>query len=314
MLATINSLPSRAARRTWTLLALAAAPVLIWPTIQAAPPAQNSTRENSGSASNNSKNPTVDAAAVPGLPGRDGNINVAVEYLPRPTAEEAKILRALEMPFDVDHLDTPFEECLKSLGEKAGIRIVPDARRLTEAGIPLDAPITLSLHDRSLELVLKRILETFGDDPNSKTPNLGFFVEDDELKITLDAHASGTLVTYWYPVWDLLPRTAGPDSEPANLHVSNKVAAGMPSPLPLQIATQRHDFTLIDAITTTIQPDSWEDLNGPGSMAYAREIGCLVIRQTQPTHREIVKLLRLWREARDLRQTATSGDVPGTTK
>jgi hypothetical protein len=88
----------------------------------------------------------------------------------------------------------------------------------------------------------------------------------------------------------------------------------MPSPLPLQIATQRHDFTLIDAITTTIQPDSWEDLNGPGSMAYAREIGCLVIRQTQPTHREIVKLLRLWREARDLRQTATSGDVPGTTK
>lgn len=57
---------------------------------------------------------------------------------------------------------------------------------------------------------------------------------------------------------------------------------------------------LIDAITNTIEPDSWEDLSGPGTYTYVKETGCLVIRQTWAIHRKILQLLRDLREAKHL--------------
>ncbi len=55
---------------------------------------------------------------------------------------------------------------------------------------------------------------------------------------------------------------------------------------------------LVQAIITNIQPDSWEELSGPGSWTYVRETGSLVIRQTWHIHREILQLLRDLRAAR----------------
>lgn len=286
MLASIHSLPSRAARRTWILLALAATLALMWPTIHAAPVAPKSTY-----------------AVENGV--------IAVEYLPRPSSEEAKILRALEMPVDVDFSETPLEDCLKSLAQKARIPIVLDTRRLADENLALDVPISLSLHGRTLELVLKRLFETYAVDEKSPGPDFGFLIEEDELKITTAVSVEGSLPVRWYPVWDLWPAVG---SDPANQPSSARATPGFGSASRLQIAAQRRDFSLMDAITTTIQPDSWEDLSGPGSMVYASDLGCLVIRQTQSAHREIVKLLRLWREARGLKRAAAAGDVRRVTE
>jgi hypothetical protein len=57
---------------------------------------------------------------------------------------------------------------------------------------------------------------------------------------------------------------------------------------------------LVDAITSTIEPDSWENLSGPGTYTYVKETGCLVIRQTWAIHRQILQLLRDLREAQHL--------------
>jgi hypothetical protein len=57
---------------------------------------------------------------------------------------------------------------------------------------------------------------------------------------------------------------------------------------------------LVDAITNTIEPDSWEELSGPGTYTYVKETGCLVIRQTWAIHRQILQLLRDLREAKHL--------------
>ena len=61
------------------------------------------------------------------------------------------------------------------------------------------------------------------------------------------------------------------------------------------------DFnSLMNLISTTIQPDSWEDLSGPGSMMPYRITHSLVVRQTWAVHRQILQLLRDLREAKRL--------------
>jgi general secretion pathway protein D len=64
------------------------------------------------------------------------------------------------------------------------------------------------------------------------------------------------------------------------------------------------DFnSLMNLITTTVQPDSWEELSGPGSVMPYRTTLSLVIRQTQAVHEEIADLLGQLRRLQDLQVT-----------
>ena len=62
------------------------------------------------------------------------------------------------------------------------------------------------------------------------------------------------------------------------------------------------DFTsLMNLISTTVQPDSWEDLSGPGSImpvTLPDQSRTLAIRQTQAVHDEVSRLLADLRKAR----------------
>lgn len=52
------------------------------------------------------------------------------------------------------------------------------------------------------------------------------------------------------------------------------------------------DFdSLIELITTTIAPDTWEDVGGPGTIAPFAKNRSLVIRQSEEVHEEIIELL-----------------------
>ncbi|PQO29968.1 hypothetical protein [Blastopirellula marina] len=54
---------------------------------------------------------------------------------------------------------------------------------------------------------------------------------------------------------------------------------------------------LIDLLTTTIEPDTWEDLGGAGSIApFQRRADCLAIAQTQSAHRKLRQGLESLRE------------------
>jgi len=64
------------------------------------------------------------------------------------------------------------------------------------------------------------------------------------------------------------------------------------------------DFdSLITLITTTVQPDTWEDVGGPGTVAEFETNLSLVIRQTEEVHEEIVDLLEQLRRMQDLQVT-----------
>ena len=64
------------------------------------------------------------------------------------------------------------------------------------------------------------------------------------------------------------------------------------------------DFdTLIELITSTIAPTSWDDVGGPGSVVGFDGNLSLVVSQTQEVHQDIVDLLQQLRRLQDLQVT-----------
>jgi general secretion pathway protein D len=64
------------------------------------------------------------------------------------------------------------------------------------------------------------------------------------------------------------------------------------------------DFdTLIELITTTVKPQTWDEVGGPGSVSEFPNNLSLVISQTQDVHEEIVDLLEQLRKNQDLQVT-----------
>ncbi|MGE0609563.1 MAG: hypothetical protein AB7O62_20905 [Pirellulales bacterium] len=80
------------------------------------------------------------------------------------------------------------------------------------------------------------------------------------------------------------PGTDGPSGGPGGL-------GGVPQP----------DFdSLIELITSTIEPQSWDEVGGPGTIEEFRLNLSLVISQTQDVHEQIVDLLQQLRRLQDL--------------
>ena len=55
--------------------------------------------------------------------------------------------------------------------------------------------------------------------------------------------------------------------------------------------------TLVETITTTVKPQSWDEVGGPGSVSEVPKSKCLVISQTRDVHDEVLTLLRALRAA-----------------
>lgn len=68
-------------------------------------------------------------------------------------------------------------------------------------------------------------------------------------------------------------------------------------------ATQADFDALIDLITSTIKPTSWDTVGGPGSIAQFETNLSLVVSQTQDVHDDIVDLLEQLRKLQDLQVT-----------
>ncbi len=90
--------------------------------------------------------------------------------------------------------------------------------------------------------------------------DLTYLIQDEVLKITSKEKADEVLITQVYRL--------------------NGVVS--------QNDRTRHTAQLIDLITSTIQPDSWQDQGGPGSIDPFR--GLLVVSQKLDVHEEIQAL------------------------
>jgi hypothetical protein len=291
MLPALNQTASRASRRALMLLAVAAAATLALPTLKWAPAPKPAAADDKGSAAQNEKNDKGSSAAQSekksAEPATAPRTPPMVEYLPRPSKDEQKILASLSKPTTVEFVDLPLEDCITFLAVYHDLNVWLDKGTLADEGVALDQPITLKLAGVSFRSVLNLVLQPL---------QLTYVVEDDVMKITTAAKAAEKLITRTYPVGDLYQgRVTADETVPAE-----KAA-------PKDRPTVLRPGDLEKAIMKTVEPDSWDDTKkNPASITYVKESGSLVIRQSWGAHTKILDLLRDLREAKG----KTDGDRP----
>jgi len=187
------------------------------------------------------------------------------------SASEERIRAALDAPTEISFLNTPLQDVVEHLADLHHINIQIDRRRLEEVGLQLDTPVSRILRGGTLRSALNLML---------KEIDLTYIVRNDALIITTQEAAEQQLRTVVYPVEDL---------------VTTKNEHGKPL---------EPDFdSLIDLITSTVKPTSWDCVGGPGSIAPFEAGMALVFSQTDEVHQEVAELLRHLRESQSLVRT-----------
>jgi hypothetical protein len=176
------------------------------------------------------------------------------------------IRKALTQPIEVRFVETPFGEAMECLQQTLKIPIQLDLKALTDAGVAADTPITRNLRGSSARKTLELILREL---------DLTWVIDDGVLLVTTPDRAENRLQTTVYDVGDLV-RAVDEQGHPAN------------------------DFDqLVEVITSTIKPTSWDTAGGPGSIApfETDRSALLVVSQTQRVHEELETLLADLRKA-----------------
>jgi len=174
-------------------------------------------------------------------------------------AHEDRIYRELEEPTNLDFIDTPLKDAVEYLSGGHDIPIVLDERSLDRFGLSTETPISIQLSNVSLRSGLNQMLTEL---------DLTFVVQDEVLEITTVERAQTLMKVRVYPVDDLLP-------DKAPVARSDKSYARADS--------------LIDTITTSIDPDTWNQAGGPGTIRSFGDV--LVVGQSEATHAKIGGLL-----------------------
>lgn len=188
-------------------------------------------------------------------------------------AARRQIDEALNADVSIEIEDGTIEDALQQLHKAAGVNIVIDVQAFEEEGISTDSRVSLHVSGVSLRSALKILLSPF---------HLTTLIEDEVLKVTSEQAAEGKQIVAAYQVKDLLQTDTG----------------GTP------------DFdSLIELITTVVEPDSWQDVGGPGAVAASPATTSLVVRQTQAAHEEIQRLFTTLRNLVSTDATGTSANV-----
>ncbi|MFV0444237.1 MAG: hypothetical protein ACK5Q5_11770 [Planctomycetaceae bacterium] len=244
--------------------------------------------------------------------------------------EEMRVREALDKPVSLHFQDEPLAAVLEHINATQLINVVADEAGLMDSGVQASTPITINVDGIKLKSALNLILVPL---------DLSYTIEDEVLKITSRLRQQGDLEAQVYPVADLvvpvtvdtpasvfqpgsgfgqlqnggqLPSSSGmPNMGVGFGQVADPLNAGFPtvngSPSGTPQQSDRlanYDFqSLMQLITQTIEPESWDEFGGQATIAEHGGTLSLVIRQTQRVHQEIADLLEQLRRLQDLQVT-----------
>ncbi|HUG67674.1 MAG TPA: hypothetical protein VMM76_07975, partial [Pirellulaceae bacterium] len=205
--------------------------------------------------------------------------------VPQPTAfilgqKGNELIRAaLDKPLTAVFEDVPLHEAIEFIVEAKNIPIVIDTRALEGFGIDTSTPINAKFKETPLRFALARVLHEL---------ELVYTIRDEVLVITTPEEEEAQLLIGLYPVRDLVQIAGAPLDDLSGTYA---------------------DFdSLINVFTSTIAPDTWDEVGGPGAIEPLQRAPTLVISQTQAIHEQISALLTTLREAK--KQAAVGhGDV-----
>ncbi|MEX0820216.1 MAG: hypothetical protein WD070_11515, partial [Pirellulaceae bacterium] len=189
----------------------------------------------------------------------------------------AAIRHALDQPFTAEFEDVSLKEVAEFVSESIGIPIVIDTRALEDYGIDTSIPITGKFTETPLRFALARMLNE---------QELTYIIRDEVILITTPEVCECKMDIGLYPVRDLVQEGEVLIAEPSG-------------------ATNCDFDSLIATIESTIAPESWESVGGPGAISALLPVPTLVLSQTQAVHEEIAELLVNLRAAKKLESGRT---------
>jgi hypothetical protein len=177
---------------------------------------------------------------------------------------------ALAKPCTFNYIDTPLRDLVAQLAKQIDVPLVL-SKRIQDAGVSFEEPATSTVGRVPLKTGLKLLLSNW---------NLTYIVQDEVIIITTveDAQIPENLETRVYPVRDLV-------------HARRERETNF----------ERYDFDpTIELITSTIEPDSWQEVGGPGAISGSDETASLVITTRRDLHDRVGGVLTTMRRARSL--------------
>ncbi len=241
----------------------------------------------------------------------------------RKSDKEKEIESKLTMPVNLNFTNILLKDAIEDLRSFYGINIVPDMPALEQEGISLDRPVSLKLEQVSLKSALNLLLHSV---------HLTYVIKDEVLQITTESHARGKLQTVTYQVADLVipvENYASPiqnslspilgistKQQPNNnnattpLSTPNSLNGGTPAGTPSGSSTngnvtvtkknsQTMEEMLIKLLTSTISPQAWNSMGGPGTIEYFPLTMSLVVNQSPDIQEQVADLLAALRRLQD---------------
>jgi hypothetical protein len=174
-----------------------------------------------------------------------------------PNEEEKRLLKALETPVDARFKNTRLEDAVNSISKAMGLPVVFDATALGEQQLTYDSPVNFAVKKPvAARTALRGLLGGLG---------LTYVVREGVVFVTSPQRAREFLVTKVYSVADLVV--------PIDFWQFGGEAFNVAA--------------LIDLIVTTIDPESWEQRGGLGSIRYHPPTRALIVRQSAEVHARV---------------------------
>ena len=236
---------------------------------------------------------TSPAQTPPGT--ADRLIRSQAKAKPAPKPDLRRILRTRVPVVEWD--DQPFGEVVEWFREQGQANVVVRWNRLIEQGIDEDSPVTLRLKDVKLATVLSEVLAQL-----SEGEELRFIGIGSTLTISTRADLNRKLYVKVYSVNDLLMRVPDfTDAPTVNLEQGGGgggAGGGSSTQNPFQggggdvggdderRSKAERIAELIEVIKTTVDPESWRDAGGEGTIQ-AFNSSALVVRASLEVHQKL---------------------------
>ncbi|MFT4559320.1 MAG: beta-lactamase regulating signal transducer with metallopeptidase domain [Planctomycetaceae bacterium] len=197
---------------------------------------------------------------------------------------------------------TPLKEAIAWFRVSANLNIMIDESGIKEVGVSIDRPVTLELKDIQVDSVLQLLLRPL---------NLIITIDEESnvVIVTSKLRMQGKMVAAAYPVADLaIPKSVVVKlSDDGTYTLQSTTQTDRDGVRQVSGIGQEHPQLDLDSIgeliTTVVEPDSWQEVGGMGTLRPNERTLSLVIRQTQEVHREISDLLDQLRRLRDVQVT-----------
>ena len=187
-------------------------------------------------------------------------------------AHAQEIERRLEQRIDFEFIETPLADVIKYISKASGIPCWFSEQDLDAVGLGTDTPITCEGQGTRIRDGLRLMLDEL---------ELTWTINHGRLIITTPEAAEQDLITKVYDIKRVVRADWVPDwrTPPGATEVRYVF---------------EYDFdTLIEIVTTTVAPTTWDEVGGPGSITgYDGRTGpALVVSQTYEVHEHLGKLL-----------------------